>query len=168
MAITDEFKEAVQSRDNMMVRIMLKDILLIDPTCAQFEEMENYALSVLPDLYVPHDGERLNYDVTAWNKDYLNQQMVRVVNSFSSERIDLLKGMVRYLYREQANQIKNEREFIPTNHAVSRKQVGIGVTATGAAIAVAGVVTSHTLIAVGGMAVAAAGIILIATDKEGK
>lgn len=43
MAITNEFTEAVQSGKMMRVRIMLKDSLLVDPTAAQFDEMERYA-----------------------------------------------------------------------------------------------------------------------------
>ena len=40
---------------------------------------------------MPHDGETLDYDTSSWTKDYLNQQMVAVVNNFSRERVDLLK-----------------------------------------------------------------------------
>ena len=111
MAITNEFMEAVQSGKMMRVRIMLKDSLLVDPTAAQFDEMERYATEKMGNIYTDHDGEVLNFDVSSWNEDYLNQQMVTVVNCFSKERIDLLKSMVRFLYKEKANKIRTE-----TNH----------------------------------------------------
>ena len=40
MAITQEFIEAVESRKTLRVRIMLKDILLVDPTATKYDEME--------------------------------------------------------------------------------------------------------------------------------
>ena len=108
MAITNDFMEAVKACKMMRVRIMLKDSLLVDPTGVQFDEMEQYAVEVLGNIYTEHDGEKLNYDVAAWNEDYLNEQMVAVVNGFSKERIDLLKSMVRYLYKDKASKIRKK------------------------------------------------------------
>ena len=105
MAITNEFMEAVQSGKMMRVRIMLKDSLLVDPTAAQFDEMERCATEKMGNIYTDHDGEVLNFDVSSWNEDYLNQQMVTVVNCFSKERIDLLKSMVRFFIKKR--QIKS-------------------------------------------------------------
>lgn len=167
MAISQEFREAVDSKKLVRVRIMLKDSLLVDPTLDQFEQMEKYAASVLDDLYVPHDGTSLNFDVTSWNENYLNEQMVAVVSNFSKERIDLLKSMVRQMYKEKANKIRDDRQT-QTSTSLSRKQIGTGVTVAGAALAVAGVCTSHGILIAGGVAVAAAGIVLIVTDKESK
>ena len=167
MAITKEFIEAVESGKTLRVRIMLKDILLVDPTAAKFDEMEAYASSALGNIYDEHDGETLNYDVTGWNEDYLNEQMVEVVNNFSKERVDLLKGMVRHIYRDQVQKIRSEESASHTQEkrAVSQKHIGVGVTVAGAALAVAGICTSHTILTIGGVAAAAVGVALIVTDK---
>ena len=165
MAVTKEFMEAVQSGKQMRVRIMLKDSLLVDPTAVQFEEMERYASQHMGDIYAAHDGEKLDFDVTAWTKDYLNQQMVAAVNNFSKERVDLLKSMVRYLYKEKADKIRSDRDAVGKRLAITQKQVGMGVTTAGAIVAVASVCTSHPMLAVGGAVVAAAGIVLIVSDK---
>lgn len=165
MAITNEFMEAVQDGKMMRVRIMLKDSLLVDPTGAQFDEMERYATDHMGDIYTEHDGETLNFDVTSWNENYLNQQMVAVVNCFSKERIELLKDMVRFLYKEKANKIRNEANSSHDQIHITRKQAGAGVTVAGAALAVAGICTSHTVLTIGGVAVAAAGIAVIVSDK---
>lgn len=165
MAITNEFMETVQSGKMMRVRIMLKDSLLVDPTAAQFDEMERYANEKMGNIYTEHDGEILNFDVDAWNEEYLNQQMVTVVNCFSKERIDLLKGMVRYLYKDKANKIRSELNDTPNQSYITRKQVGTGVTVAGAALTVAGICTSYTALTIGGVVVAAAGITLIISDK---
>lgn len=165
MAITNEFMDAVQSGKMIRVRIMLKDSLLVDPTAAQFDEMERYAAETMGNIYMEHDGEVLNFNADAWNEDYLNQQMVTVVNSFSKERIDLLKGMVRYLYKDKADKIRSERNGAFSSNGITRKQIGTGVAVAGTALAVAGICTSHTVLTVGGVAVAAAGVALIVSDK---
>lgn len=165
MAITNDFMEAVKAGKMMRVRIMMKDSLLVDPTGVQFDEMERYAAEVLGDIYTEHDGEELKYDVAAWNEDYLNEQMVAVVNGFSKERIDLLKSMVRYLYKDKASKIRTERDVASTTHTITRKQVGTGVTVAGAALTVAGICTAHTALTIGGVVVAATGVALIVSDK---
>lgn len=167
MAITKEFIEAVESGKTLRVRIMLKDILLVDPTAAKFDEMEAYASSTLGNIYDEHDGETLNYDVTGWNEDYLNEQMVEVVNNFSKERVDLLKGMVRHIYRDKVQRIRSEESAAHTQEkrTISQKNIGVGVTVAGAALAVAGICTSHTILTIGGVAAAAVGVALIVTDK---
>lgn len=164
MAITNEFMEAVQSGKTIRVRIMLKDSLLIDPTAAQFNEMEKYAAERMDDIYTEHDGEKLNFDVNAWNEEYLNQQMVAVVNCFSRERIDLLKSMVRYLYKDKVNRIRSEMNQNYVQNHIARK-AGTGMAAAGAALTVAGICTSNMVLTIGGVSVAAAGVILIISDK---
>lgn len=167
MAVTKEFVEAVESGKILRVRIMLKDILLVDPTAAKFDEMVTYANAVLGNLYDEHDGEALKYDVTGWDEDYLNEQMVEVVNNFSKERVDLLKSMVRYIYRDKAQKIRSEEASAHTQEkrAITQKHIGTGVTVAGAALAVAGICTSHTILTIGGVAAAAVGVALIVTDK---
>ena len=71
MAITSEFMEAVNNGNRTRVRIMLKDIMLVDPTMAKFDEMLKYASSKMNDLYDEHDDETLKYDRTEWNEAYL-------------------------------------------------------------------------------------------------
>lgn len=165
MAITNEFMEAVQSEKMIRVRIMLTDSLLVDPTAVQFDEMERYATENMGNIYTEHDGEKLNFNVEAWNEEYLNQQMVIVVNCFSKERIDLLKDMVRYLYKDKVNKIRSEMNDTHNQSHITRKQVGTGVTVVGAALTIAGICTSHTALTIGGVAVAATGIVLIISDK---
>ena len=165
MAITNEFIEAVESKKMMRVRIMLKDSLLVDPTATQFEEMEHYAIEKLGNIYSDHDGEELNYDESSWNEDYLNQQMVIVVNCFSKERIDLLKKMVRFLYKEKVAKTHNEANTTHTQSHITRKQLGTGITTAGTVLTVAGICTSHTSMTIGGIVIAAVGIALIINDK---
>lgn len=168
MAITKEFRDAVQAGKMLRVRIMLKDSLLVDPTGTQFNEMERYATENIGNIYTEHDGEALNFDVSSWDETYLNQQMATVVNCFSKERIELLKSMVRVLYKEKADKIRSETRSKDSQSHISRKQVGTGVTVAGAALAVAGICTSQAALTIGGAVGVAAGIALIISDREGR
>lgn len=166
MAITNEFKDAVESGKKIRVRIMLKDIMLVDPTMKQFDEMLSYANSAIEDLYDNHDDEPLKYDKSEWDESYLNTQMVSVVNNFSKERIELLRNMVKYIYRDKIERIRSSEEH-RSKKTITRKQIGVGVTGVGTVAAVAGICTQQGLLIVGGVVVAAVGVGLILTDKEG-
>ncbi len=75
-----------------------------------------------------------------------------------------MKAMVRYLYRDKAQDIRRDRERALTGSGATQKQVGTGTIAAGAVIAAVGAITSHTMVAVGGVAVAAVGAVLLAAD----
>lgn len=97
--MTKEFLDAINAGKTSLVRIMIKDMLLLDRT-SSFEtvsEMEKVAAAYLKDLYDVHDGEELIKDKTLWTVDYMNSLMVEVVNNFSHERLDYLKNVVSYL-----------------------------------------------------------------------
>lgn len=97
MALTNAFYEAVNSNDVCLVRIMMKDSLLVDLTFKEFEEMEKVATQSMKDLYDEHDGRKFELNEENWNDKYMNKQMVQVVNNFSHERIKHLKDVVHYL-----------------------------------------------------------------------
>ena len=100
--ITDEFKEAVKEKDKTLVRIMLKDSLLIDKTFKHFDEMCEYAIkNGIPDLWDIHDNKHLKKDELEWTEDYLNEEKIQVVKNFSKERIELLKNIIRKIYGNQ-------------------------------------------------------------------
>lgn len=96
MSLTNTFKEAVKSGNIQRIRIMMKNSLLVDPTFREFKEMENAAASV-KGLYDIHDGKEFEMNKQNWNDNYMNKQMVQVVNNFSHERINHIKDIVHYL-----------------------------------------------------------------------
>ena len=61
-------------------------------------------MKTMKNLYDEHDGEKLKLDADSWNTDYMDSQMVRAkFSNFSKERVDLLKRMVRYIYKDKIN-----------------------------------------------------------------
>ena len=165
MAITKEFKEAVDTGKKIRVRIMLKDMMLVDPTLRLFDEMLSYAESKMLDIYDEHDDEELKYDSSDWDVSYMNSQMVAVVSNFSKERLNLLRNMVKHIYRDRAENIRKDEEY-KSSATITRTQLGIGATAAGTVAAVTGICAHQTLLIVGGVAVAAVGVGLILSDKE--
>lgn len=170
MALTKEFIEAVENEKKTRVRIMLKDIMLVDPSLKTFDEMLVYAEKNMSDLYDEHDGEELGDDPSAWNEDYMNQQMVAVVTNFSKERIDLLGKMVKKLY---AYKIQSETNLSSSNVVGSsgdRTRKGLtGVQVAGGIIAVAGagaliggIVGSSASITIAGGVALAGGVAMVA------
>lgn len=172
MAISDEFKEAVTEGKTTRARIMLKDALLLDTSCARFDEMFAYAKKQMPDLLDEHDGEIFK-DRSAWNEDYLNEEMVAVVSNFSQERIDLLRSMVQKLYakapgKTQTCSQSEYRSIHETSGLSDLQKVGVGVAAAGAVTLVGGIVIPGAPVAVpiiGGV-VMCAGIGMVIAGKE--
>lgn len=60
MKFTKEFTDAVEQKNRLRVRIMLKDAFLLDKTGDTFDKMEQYAAERMPELYEAHDEEIKN------------------------------------------------------------------------------------------------------------
>jgi hypothetical protein len=183
MAVTQEFRDAVKAGDIRLVRIMLKDSMVVDPSFREFGQMMGFA-GEMTDLFDSHDGEELKYDNSAWTKDYMNEQMVQIVYNFSEERLELLKDICGYIYGKKTAGAKTERKqeysanpktntttntntSTNTNTDInfSRKQIGAGVAVAGVAVAVAGVALSKALVIGAGVACIVVGGAMIITDK---
>ena len=167
MSLDKEFLDAVNENDTLMVRIMIKDSMVYDPTFTTMKEMLSVAESSLSDLYDAHDGEAFITDKNQWTKSYMDDQMVKLVNNFSRERIQLLKNICATRYSSKADAIKRDKETETRRKCgiPHQKQVGIGVTAGGVALAAAGIIVSKPILIGTGIVAAVAGGILIATDK---
>lgn len=166
MAITNEFRKAVELGKKVRVRIMLKDSMLVDVTMRQFDEMLDYALVNISDLYDEHDEEELKYSSSEWNEAYLNSQMVSVVSNFSKERVDLLKNIVKFLYRKDTDNCIIGAEVSTDKPIITRNQVGIVMTTVGAVVTVSGIFSRRGVLVVGGLCLAACGVSIVFTDKE--
>lgn len=107
--LSEEFKSAVSSKNLLLVRIMLKDSLLIDPSFKLFDEMLYFSLSNgLQELVVTFDGESLEDNPSKWDKDLMDLEMVQIINNFSKERIEHLKKIVSTVYENKIQNIKKE------------------------------------------------------------
>ncbi len=167
MSLNSEFLKAVSENDIEMVRIIIADSAVTDPTLDSLNEMLRYAESNLSGLYDNHDGEILINDKSQWTKAYMDRQISKLPLNFSKERLNLLKNICATRYSERANVIRNERqaEQQKKSSIPHQKQVGIGVTAGGVALATAGIIVSKPILIGAGIVAAVAGGIMIATDN---
>ena len=165
MAVTNEFKNAVTQDDVRLVRIMIKDSMVVDPTFTEFDQMMLLA-ETMNGLFDAHDGEALNYDISAWTKDYMDEQMVQVVYNFSRERLELLKNICKELFKDRVKKINAEcKPEFKNSTQPSRKQIGAGIAVAGAATAITGAVISQSLLIGAGVVAVVVGGAMIITYK---
>lgn len=178
MALTSEFIDAVSNNKITRVRIMLKDIMLVDPSMNTFNEMVSYAEKNMTALYDQHDGEKLKKSTSDWTEDYMNQQMVSVVTNFSKERVAILKDIVKQLYGSKViEKVETRTTAVSNNNVIThgsnsglmKKQIAGGIIAlVGVGVLAGGIVGSNVPITVVGGIAIVGGIVLIATagNKE--
>lgn len=122
MAVTNAFREAVNSKDIRLVRIIMEDSLLNDLTFSDFEQM-NIEAKNLEGLYDEHDGRELNLEnPSIWDDDYMNKLMVQVVRNFSKERVDHLKKVIRKLYPPKQIKVASEKKSKKDNNSHRNSQ----------------------------------------------
>lgn len=167
MAIAEEFREAIENDNTLRIRIMLKNSLIVDPTFREFKEMLSFAENNISNLYDEHDGEVLKYETFQWNKEYMDKQMVELIDNFSKERINLLKNICKHLYAKRANAIIEERNTINiTSTQITKKQVGTSLAIGGVVAAAVGVVAAKPIILATGVVAGVTGGVLLITDKK--
>ena len=166
MAISNEFKQALRDGDLIMIRIMISDSLVVDPTFKECDKMLALAEPALCNLYDEHNGENLKYLTSDWNKDYMDKQMTEIVSNFSKERLELLKKICKYLYKDRIEKIKSERTEQSKKEKIStQKYIGGGIVLGGAAATVFGIVTAEPLLVGLGITIMVVGGVIIAIDK---
>lgn len=96
MTVEESINNAAAKGDIKLIRIMIKNSLLIDRAFTEFSEIETLTKSI-SGLYDSHHVRTFEKDKEVWNDDYINKIMVQVVGNFSHERLAHLKEVVRYL-----------------------------------------------------------------------
>ena len=117
MIITSEFKNAVTSHNETLVKIMLKDSLLLDTTFKMFDEMLSYCVNRFDDFYMNDQDDDFSKD------DDFNVLLGGLVNNFSRKRIVYLKEYISKTYGCKIESVKKNRETINSNTAEQRERV---------------------------------------------
>ena len=169
MAIPKEFIKAIEEQDNLKMRIMLKNSMLLDPTLEMFNEMLAYAEKKVTNLYDEHDGETLLNDENNWTKDYLDEQLFSVVTNFSKVRIGLIKKMIKKLYLPKTESVQNKQKRYNgrkinsscNKRVISKRDIGTGLIVVGGVAFVAGVLIPKTVLTIAGVGAVAVGAGLV-------
>lgn len=107
--LSPEFKEAVRSRNVLRTRIMIKDAFVTDPSCALVDEMLQYAKNNGLKLMEPYDGGDMKKFSSEWDRAALNDELVKLVDNFSEDRIQNLRLMVKKVIGVPRNEISDEQ-----------------------------------------------------------
>ena len=97
MGISQAFCDAVKKRDIMIIRIMLKDSLIIDKSFGKFSEMREYAERHNVDFWDKKDSGFIRCE-KPWNEKLLDREMSALISHFTQERVLYIKEMIREVY----------------------------------------------------------------------
>lgn len=100
MAISSEFSQAVQEKNTLRVRIMLKDSLLVDKSFALFSELLRYAEEQEITVWMIPD-EPLEQESKPWSIDTMNYELTALVNDFTREHVNYVKQIIREVYKNE-------------------------------------------------------------------
>lgn len=118
--ITKAFEEAVKNKNISLVRIMMKDSLIVDPSLKTFNKMNTLA-SQIEGLYDDFDNRELRADESLWDSEYLDLLMVQLLRNFSRERIRHIKKIVKKIYPMEVPNSKRYRDKVVSTKGSSRK-----------------------------------------------
>ena len=112
--VSEEFAKAVKSNNILMIKIMLKDSMLVDPIVLRPSSMYNKRLRftlkyISPDEFYDNSKENIERekedgfykDKSQWTKDYNTDLMVELPNSHpkaSKKLWDHTAQVVQYIY----------------------------------------------------------------------
>lgn len=151
MSLSEKFINAVDEQDLIKARVIIKGSLVIDPTFKETDEYINYASKKMADLFDEHDNEEFINDSLLWDEDYMNKELNNLMYNFSRERINHIKDICRYLYKDRIINIETERRKEEQKaKRVATKKVATGVSVAGIGMVAAGVICSKAIITVSG------------------
>lgn len=121
-----DFNTAVLKRDLLMVRILLKDALILDNSSKTVDEMIKRVEDDMPQVFEEHNGERFSENPWEWDMDFLNHNLIKLMENFSLARYEYLRRVA--IVAKMRN--RNTQEF-PTSqmNAAAQKTADLIQTA---------------------------------------
>ena len=132
-----EFIDAVNSEDYDLIKIMMCNSLLVDPSGADFDEMFEYANNELKGLLEDYDGEELNNDTSQWDKKFLDKQLLKLEDNFSEERIKYVKLLSATVLNGKLLKLDENQRRENYQENVDKQKIGTVVASAGAITSVA-------------------------------
>lgn len=174
-----KFIKAVDSKDTLSVRFFLANEMMLDPRGRSFQEMLDYAVANLDDLYETSDGKVYNQTEAEWDKDFLFQLKNDLEYNFSQERVAFYVKVAKHVLKEKAMQLDKEESQAKsgsnsdykrrtTNGKAStpKKKAYAGIAAGGAILAIAGLCAEKAALASLGVAGVVIGGVLLYKETQ--
>ncbi len=172
-----KFIKAVESGDLVSVRLFIANELMLDPRGKSFSEMKNFAETKFSNLYDIDDAKSYSSVKTEWNEDLLFSIKNDLDSNFSKEKLDIYENVAKYVLIDKAEQLNKEEtsrssridtDTVNTrrNQKNNNKNLYIGITIGGAAVAVTGLCLSRLALASLGFAGVVIGGFLLYNDTK--
>ena len=97
MAISNEFAQAVNNKNILRIRIMLKDSLLVDKSFSLFDEMQEYAIRQGASPWIESE-DHMVVQTGPWSEDDMNYELTALINDFTKEHVNYVKTIISSLY----------------------------------------------------------------------
>ena len=172
MSIPVDFQKNVLEKQLSVVRVILKDSLVIDPTFVEFEEMYKYAKDNMNNLLEEFDNEELDYNRENWTEYYLNNLKIKLMDNYSEKRLGHLKEICSYLYQDKTkvnklSEANKQKSGIKVTYKQSTKPnpIGQGAIVLGLVSLGIGVILSKTALILVGLLVATVGGVLLSANR---
>lgn len=160
------FKNQVKENKRTQVVVSLKNAIVRDPSMKLFNEELSYAEKRMPNLFEEHNGKKFK-SKDEWTDQYLYEVLANLTFNFSKERVAHLYELVPVV---KADTIKEQEatKKASSNEKIKldQKTVGTGTAIVGGIATVAGLVTAHTALTIGGACVTVAGAVVALLDEE--
>lgn len=169
MSQSKEFIDAVTNGELTLVRVMLKDSLVMDPTFKEFNELISYAEKNISGLYEEHDDEDFETESSLWDKGYMNKQLNNLMYNFSKSRIEHLKKVCSVIYSDRISNASSKRSYgeqSNINKVTGTKSIAKTVAAGGIGMAVLGFALEKTILATAGVAAVVIGGVMLISSKD--
>ncbi len=118
MSLTEEFSSAVETKNLLRVRIMLKDSLLVDETFHQFAEMQKFAESKGVNFWMETTNELEILPKAEWNADLMNHELTKLINDFTKERLTYCQHIIKEVC--SINSVSSQESSAPSHARTSR------------------------------------------------
>lgn len=174
-----KFIKAVDSKDTLIVRFFLANEMMLDPRGRSFQEMLDYAVTNLDDLYETSDGKVYNQTEAEWDREFLFQLKNDLEYNFSQERVDFYVKVAKHVLKEKAIQLDKEesqaksgnnsnytRRTSGSKASAPKKKAYAGITAGGAILAIAGLCAEKAALASLGVAGVVIGGVLLYKEAQ--
>lgn len=110
MAVTKEFLQAVNDRNILRMRLIMKNCLLIDTSFKSFLEMEEVAKAHGINVWQNTSEFELIKREKPWSLDDMNYELTAIVNDFTKEHMNYLMDIIREVYAKNSKENK-ERDI---------------------------------------------------------
>lgn len=110
MAVTKEFLQAVNDRNILRMRLIMKNCLLIDTSFKNFLEMEEVAKAHGINVWQNTSEFELIKREKPWSLDDMNYELTAIVNDFTKEHMNYLMDIIREVYAKNSKENK-ERDI---------------------------------------------------------